>query len=137
MKKRCLNPKARYYYNYGGRGITVCERWLNDFKAFLADVGRRPSNQHSLDRYPDTNGHYEKANCRWATRSEQNENTNAVRFRDLNDHRISVAAMARHLALPVDALRYQFERLGLSPDHGAVRVRARRNASKAWLPLRH
>ncbi len=133
MKKRCFNTKSKYYFNYGGRGISVCQRWLNSFEAFLADVGTRPSSQHSLDRFPDTNGHYEPGNVRWATRSEQNGNTNKVRFRDMNDNRISVSSMAHYLALSVDALRYQFQRLGLTPDHGAFRMRPRRNISKNWM----
>jgi hypothetical protein len=70
MKQRCFNSNTIHFKDYGGRGITVCERWL-DFRNFLVDMGTRPSNSHSLDRYPNNNGNYEPGNVRWATRQEQ------------------------------------------------------------------
>lgn len=72
MHQRCGNPSTSYYPRYGGRGIKVCERWLK-YENFLADMGERPEGK-TLDRHPDNNGNYELANCRWATRSEQNRN---------------------------------------------------------------
>jgi hypothetical protein len=73
MKGRCGNPNATGFKNYGGRGIIVCERWLKSYLAFLADMGRRPSPGHSIDRI-DNDGNYEPGNVRWATRHEQNKN---------------------------------------------------------------
>jgi hypothetical protein len=74
MRNRCGNPRHPSYPNYGGRGITVCDRWLASFEAFLQDLGPRPSSRHSLDRI-DNDGNYEPGNCRWATTSLQNRNS--------------------------------------------------------------
>jgi len=73
MRERCGNPKNAAYSLYGGRGITVCDRWRDSFEAFLADVGRRPSPVHSLDRI-DNNLGYAPSNVRWAPRSVQQRN---------------------------------------------------------------
>lgn len=72
MKARCLNPKSPDYKDYGGRGITICESWIDSFEAFLEDMGERPKNR-TLDRR-DTNGNYEPDNCVWSTAKEQANN---------------------------------------------------------------
>jgi hypothetical protein len=73
MIQRCTNPKREKYRIYGGRGIVVCDRWLNSFIAFYGDMGPRPSPDHSIDRI-DVDGSYRPENCRWATRSVQQQN---------------------------------------------------------------
>lgn len=76
IKQRCNNPKHTYYHLYGAKGIKVCDRWSNSFEAFIADVGQRPSLNHTVDRFPDKNGEYGPNNFRWATWHEQNSNRN-------------------------------------------------------------
>lgn len=71
MLKRCNNPKHISYPSYGGRGIRVCSDW-KEFKNFLKDMGERPYNK-TIDRV-NVNGNYEKPNCKWSTRSEQQKN---------------------------------------------------------------
>jgi hypothetical protein len=87
MLQRCLNPSNQKYPDYGGRGIKVCARWLygqghlTGFDCFAADMGRKPSRAHSIDRYPDNDGNYTPKNCRWATKSQQTRNQRKRRKR--------------------------------------------------------
>lgn len=88
MKQRCLNPKANGYSDYGGRGIKVCDRWL-DFDKFLSDMGERPDGM-SIDRI-DVNGNYEKSNCRWASSKAQS-------FNRRNNHILTAFGQSKSLA---------------------------------------
>lgn len=72
IKQRCLNPKCTGYENYGGRGITICDRWMS-FEAFNEDMGVCPSKDFSIERIENNEG-YCKGNCKWATDIEQNRN---------------------------------------------------------------
>lgn len=85
MLHRCTVAEAPDYKHYGGRGITVCERWKNSFEAFLGDMGPRPSQKYSIDRYPDNNGNYQPGNCRWATMEQQTRNMRTNRLLTLGD----------------------------------------------------
>lgn len=80
MRDRCSNPARKEYANYGGRGIAVCERWLGPegFENFLADMGPRPDGM-TLDRCDGALGYW-KENCRWATRSQQQQNTRVTKL---------------------------------------------------------
>jgi hypothetical protein len=104
MIRRCHTPTTHNYANYGGRGISVCERWRYSFENFLADMGERPSPKHSLDRR-DNNGNYEPANCRWATPIEQGNNTRKVRLITYKGKTQSVSAWTRELGFPRETLR--------------------------------
>ncbi len=131
MKQRCLNPKNSFYENYGGRGITICERWLTGgFAAFIADVGRKPSPDHTLDRI-DNSGHYEPSNVRWATKSEQQLNRRvSLGLRrvseDGSEEPISIAAAASYLAMSYSAFRNTLIRVGVMspPAHRPIGPRS-------------
>src|SRR5882672_2593482 len=73
MQDRCYNKNIEQYLYYGERGITVCQRWINNFEDFLRDMGHRPTPNHSIDRI-NNDGNYEPSNCRWATKKEQIQN---------------------------------------------------------------
>lgn len=79
MIQRCTNPNAKNYKWYGARGISVCERWLNSFEAFAADMGERPDGL-SIDRI-DNDGNYEPGNVKWSTQSEQVRNSRSRKRR--------------------------------------------------------
>jgi hypothetical protein len=97
MRDRCLNVNSKDYPSWGGRGITINPRW-DLFENFFADMGKRPSPQHTLDR-KDNNGPYSKKNCRWATRSEQQLNTRRNHLVTLRGETLPLVVWARRLGL--------------------------------------
>lgn len=109
MRQRCLDSKHPAFANYGAKGVRFCERW-NDFRAFLADMGPRPSRGHSLDRFPDRRGNYEPGNCRWATKSEQNENRDITVMFAVGGVTRSLVAWASVAGLSIWCLRDRLKR---------------------------
>lgn len=80
IKSRVYNPNVDSYSRYGGRGIAMCQRWLDSFENFLEDMGKRPSKRHSIDRFPDEDGDYGPENCRWALPKPQAERRSTSRW---------------------------------------------------------
>jgi len=102
MKSRCLNPKNTNYHYYGGRGITVCQRWLDSFENFLEDMGECPENL-VLDRI-DNNGNYEPGNCRWTTYKISILNRRNTIWIEYNENTYCLSDFARFLGISFDQL---------------------------------
>lgn len=89
MKSRCYNPKnMKDYKNWGGRGIQICDEWLNDFEEFKKYVGERPTPKHTIDRI-DNEGNYEPGNVKWSTRTEQNNNKRVYKKKKVKNAQLS------------------------------------------------
>lgn len=98
MWDRCVNKKNDSYKDYGGRGIKVCERW-REFKNFFEDMGKRPTDRHTLDRFPDNNGNYEPGNCRWATPDEQRRNMRSSVYVNYDGNKVLLLDLVEKLKL--------------------------------------
>ena len=94
MKERCYNPNIERYPVYGGRGIKVCDRWLESFDNFYEDMGPRPSSKHSIDRI-DVNGDYEPGNCRWVTMQEQHYNKRNTLYVEYKNENKSLSELCK------------------------------------------
>lgn len=106
MKARCDNPRNPAYAAYGGRGITVCQRWMDSYEAFIEDVGERPSPLHSIDRIDNDRG-YEPNNVRWATRREQANNRRSNVRITYNGETKTLAAWAREIGITPEGVAYR------------------------------
>jgi hypothetical protein len=115
MKDRCLNPNSEQYKYYGGRGITICDRWM-DFANFLADMGKPPPRM-TLERVKNNLG-YCLENCIWATRREQSNNTRSNRNIAYNGVTASVAEWSERLGLPRNSalIHQRIDKLGWSEE---------------------
>lgn len=109
MIQRCHNPKHNSFESYGGRGITVCQQWRDSFEAFVADVGERPSANHSLDRIDNDRG-YEPGNVRWATPRQQLLNRRNNRRFLVNGESLTVVELSERYAINKNTIE---KRLGL------------------------
>lgn len=115
MHRRCRNVINPKYKHWAGRGIKVCERWSgpNGFANFYADMGPRPSSEHSVDRYPNKKGNYEPGNCRWGTEIQQQRNrTNNVEYTYKGKTQCT-SAWAADLGIRHFALRLRIKKWGL------------------------
>ena len=109
MKLRCHYPSSRHYYQYGLRGIKVCNSWFGSFQAFLDDMKECPSDKHSIDRI-DNNGDYEPTNCRWATITEQAQNTRTNHRVTWNGQTKCIIQWERDLGFPKACLQQRIVR---------------------------
>lgn len=108
IKGRCENPANNQYHNYGGRGIKLCPRW-RDFRNFLADMGAKPSQYHSIDRL-NNDGDYEPNNCRWATRKQQTRNTRRNIHLEYHGRTQCLEDWASELGVCAETLRHRIHR---------------------------
>lgn len=113
MKKRCTNPKTKFFRTYGGRGIKVCKKWINSFPNFLKDMGRKPSEKHSIERI-NNDGNYEPSNCRWAVDVEQCNNKRTNRFLKFRGEIHTVAQWSRILNIKRSTLSSRLNTSGWS-----------------------
>ena len=114
LRLRCTDPKHAAYADYGGRGITVCERWLNSVNDFVADMGRKPTAKHEIERI-DNNKGYEPDNCRWATRKEQARNRRSNHLLTLSGETKTVAEWCEIKRLPRSTVQKRLG-AGWSPE---------------------
>lgn len=114
MKTRCNVPSDKMYPQYGGRGIKLCDRWL-DFNSFCEDMGERPSPKHSIDRI-DNDGDYCPENCRWATCKEQNTNRRNTHWVEVDGKRMSISDASTYTGIDRNSIYLRISK-GLAVNH--------------------
>ena len=129
MRQRCANKNTPCWKNYGGRGITVCDRW-NKFENFYADMGPLPSPEHTLERI-DNNKGYSKSNCKWATKDEQNRNKQNTKLFIFNGEKLILNDIAKKYNISISTLRSRIGKLGYSIDDAVNWPKNRKPLTKA------
>jgi hypothetical protein len=109
--QRCENPNNKSYGTYGGNGVRVCKDWRESFDQFFADMGERPSTEHSIDRI-DPTGDYEPVNCRWLLNSKQSANRRTNIYVEHNGQRLCLADYCRAVGLSYKTASYRRNVLG-------------------------
>lgn len=109
MRLRCTEPNNPAWADYGGRGITVCERWLNSPQAFVDDMGPKPSPKHEIDRI-DNDAGYSPDNCRWATRSENDRNRRSTAWIEFRGERRRLIDLCEEFGVPADTVRFRLRK---------------------------
>lgn len=121
MLQRCYYPAHKDYHRYGGRGITVCARWRESFENFLADMGPRPSPQHSIDRI-DNDGPYSPENCRWATGAEQGRHKCSNRVISALGKTMTLIEWGEVTGIAHELIRARIDRLGWTAEAAVTRA---------------
>lgn len=128
MKTRCSRSTDPGYKNYGGRGITVCDRWLESFENFLADMGEPPTPKHSLERVDNDSG-YSKENCKWATRAEQLRNKRTNRWISYRGRTMCLEDWAREVGITNHGLAGRIDKSGWSIERALTTPPKRRTVT--------
>lgn len=136
MRLRCTNPRNAAWPDYGGRGITVCEAWLDDPTQFYRDMGPKPSPAHELDRI-DNNRGYEPGNCRWVLRTVNCRNRRSNRLLEHAGEVLTVAEWAERTGIGENAIRYRIERRWPASKILTTPARVKAPKGKAKADMRH
>lgn len=128
MVNRCTDPRCAAFPDYGARGISVCDRWLNSFEAFIADMGLKPSPSHSIERR-NVDGNYAPDNCHWAEAIEQANNKRNTFWVTFRGRRMSLAEFGRETGIRSHTLRLRLLS-GMTADEAAKAKVRRCNRKK-------
>lgn len=130
MKYRCTNEKNAAYADYGGRGIRVCDRWMESFEAFIEDMGNRPTKTSTIERR-DVNGNYCPENCCWIEKKEQNKNKRNTAFVEVEGEKVRLQEVADEHGISNGALTYRVEQ-GMSVDDAVAQPVQKRHYTREY-----